>query len=158
MAEPENKTKSLAKVETSVCGLVLHNLEDMKTVAQLILQSGLAPDSFDTAEKIFVGLQTGAEVGLKPMQALNSIVVIKGKPTLWGDAALALVKRSGLLEYCKEYFELDGKKIQEKDIQYTTTDQYPDNLVAVCETKRIGDPDPVISVAKDTWAKAKTLV
>ena len=95
--EPKPKTTSLAKVETSVCGLVLNTLEDMKTVAQIILQSKLAPASFDTAEKIFVGLQTGAEIGLKPMQALNSIVVIKGKPTLWGDAPLGLVKRSGLL-------------------------------------------------------------
>ena len=94
MTEPKH---DLAKVETSTCGLVLNNLEDMKTVAQLVLQSGLAPDSFKTAEQIFVGLQAGAEVGLKPMQALNSIVVIRGKPTLWGDAALALVKRSGLL-------------------------------------------------------------
>ena len=93
----EDKAKALARVQTSVCGLVLNTLEDMKTVAQLILQSGLAPESFKTAEMIFVGLQTGAELGLKPMQALNSIVVIKGKPTLWGDAALALVKRSGLL-------------------------------------------------------------
>ena len=97
MSDPENKTQALSRVETSVCGLVLHNLEDMTTVAQVILQSGLAPESFDTKEKIFVGLQTGAEIGLKPMQALNSIVVIHGKPTLWGDAALALVKRSGLL-------------------------------------------------------------
>lgn len=95
--KPENKTEALARVETGVCGLVLHTLEDMKTVAQLILQSKWAPESYSTAEKIFVGLQTGAEIGLKPMQSLNSIVVIKGKPTLWGDAALALVKRSGLL-------------------------------------------------------------
>lgn len=109
--EPENKTKVLAKVETSVCGLVLHNLEDMKTVAQLILQSGLAPDSFKTAEQIFVGLQTGAEVGLKPMQALNSIVVIKGKPTLWGDAALALVKKSGLLRSFSEKVTGEGDEM-----------------------------------------------
>ncbi|KKM84087.1 hypothetical protein LCGC14_1302750 [marine sediment metagenome] len=95
--EPKPKISALAQVETSVCGLVLNTLEDMTTVAQIILQSKIAPDSFKTKEQIFVGLQTGAEIGLKPMQALNSIVVIHGKPTLWGDAALALVKRSGLL-------------------------------------------------------------
>ena len=101
MTEPAKpKTSVLAQVETSVCGLVLNNLEDMTTVAQIILQSKIAPDSFKTKEQIFVGLQTGAEIGLKPMQALNSIVVIKGKPTLWGDAPLGLVKKSGLLDYC----------------------------------------------------------
>lgn len=142
--KPENKTAVLARVETSVCGLVLNTLEDMKTVAQLILQSKLAPPSFDSAEKIFVGLQTGAEIGLKPMQSLNSIVVINGKPTLWGDAALALVKKSGLSEYCNEYFELHGEKVSEKDVQYATIDLYPDDLVAVCETKRKGEDEPVI--------------
>ena len=60
----EPKTSVLAKVETSVCGLVLNNLEDMTTVAQIILQSGIAPDSFKTKEQIFVGLKAGAEVGL----------------------------------------------------------------------------------------------
>jgi len=142
--EPENKAKALARVETSVCGLVLNTLEDMKTVAQIILQSKLAPESFKTSEQIFVGLQTGAEIGLKPMQALNSIVVIKGKPTLWGDAPLGLVKRSGLCEYCKEYFELDDKEILAKDIQYTDIKEYPNNLIAVCETKRKDAPEPVL--------------
>lgn len=149
--EPKPKTSVLAQVETSVCGLVLNNLEDMTTVAQIILQSNIAPDSFKTKEQIFVGLQTGAEIGLKPMQALNSIVVIKGKPTLWGDAALALVKRSGLCEYCKEYFVLpgeyteDGKvqKLSEIEMQYTNIDDYPDNLTAVCETKRKGEDEAV---------------
>jgi DNA-directed RNA polymerase subunit RPC12/RpoP len=108
MTDPENKANVLAKVETSVCGLVLHNLEDMTTVAQVILQSGLAPDSFKTKEQIFVGLQAGAEMGLKPMQSLNSIVVIHGKPTLWGDAALALVKRSGLLLFYAEEVTGEG--------------------------------------------------
>ncbi len=108
MTEPKPKTSALAQVETSVCGLVLNNLEDMTTVAQIILQSGIAPDSFKTKEQIFVGLQTGAEIGLKPMQALNSIVVIHGKPTLWGDAALALVKRSGLLREFSEKVTGEG--------------------------------------------------
>jgi len=55
-----------------------------------------------------VGLQAGAEIGLKPLQALNSIVVIHGKPTLWGDAALALVKRSGLLHSFSEKVTGEG--------------------------------------------------
>lgn len=139
--KPEDKTKVLAKVETSVCGLVLHTLEDMKTVAQLILQSGLAPDSFKTAEQIFVGLQTGAEVGLKPMQALNSIVVIKGKPTLWGDAALALVKRSGLLDEYTEKVTGEG-----------------DGMVAYVKSVRGDDDKSNVCIVETTFtvADAKT--
>jgi len=153
----EDKSKALARVETSVCGLVLNNLEDMTTVAQVILQSRLAPESFDTKEKIFVGLQAGAEIGLKPMQSLNSIVVIHGKPTLWGDAALALVKRSGLCEYCKEYYELKGVKLSGSDVQYADLIGYPDGLMAVCETKAFRDPLPVIRYFSVADAKLATL-
>jgi DNA-directed RNA polymerase subunit RPC12/RpoP len=129
----------------------------MKTVSQIILQSKLAPDSFQTSEQIFVGLQAGAECGLKPMQSLNSIVVIKGKPTLWGDAALALVKKSGLCEYVKEYFELKGVRLSEKDLQYADLIGYPDELIAVCETKATRDPEPVISYFSVADAKLARL-
>lgn len=94
--EPKSNT-SLAKVETGNRGLVLTNLDDMQMTAQLILQSGLCPDGYKTKAQVFVGIQAGAEMGLKPMQALNSIAIIHGRPTLWGDAALGLVKKSGLL-------------------------------------------------------------
>ena len=132
------------QIRTGNRGLQLHSLDDMYRFGQYITKSGLAPESFKTPEQVLVALQTGAEINLSPMQALNSIVVIKGKPTLWGDAALALVKCSGLLEYCNEYFELDGERIEEKDIQYENINDYPNDLVGVCETKRKGDPEPVI--------------
>ena len=38
-----------------------------------------------------VAIQHGLELGLGPMQSLQSIAVVQGRPVLWGDAALALV-------------------------------------------------------------------
>jgi hypothetical protein len=55
--------------------------------------------------QILVATQYGMELGLSPMAALNSICVVRSKPSLWGDAALALVKKSGLCEYVKETIE-----------------------------------------------------
>lgn len=105
----EPKTNAdLALVGTDNRGLVLTNLNDMQMASQIILQSGLCPDGYKTKEQVFVGLQAGAEIGLKPMQALNSIAVIRGKPTLWGDAALGLVKKSGLLSEFSEEVTGDG--------------------------------------------------
>lgn len=101
----------LARIQAGNTGLQLTNVEDMRTVSQIILQSCLAPDSYKTKEQIFVGLQSGAEIGLKPMQALNSIVVIHGKPTLWGDAALGLVKRSGLMKAFAEKVTGEGENM-----------------------------------------------
>jgi hypothetical protein len=60
-----------------------------------------------SVEKIFAAVTLGLEVGLKPMQALRSIYVVNGVPTLYGDSMLALVKASGELESIKEYSEGD---------------------------------------------------
>ena len=40
---------------------------------------------------ILVAIQWGSEIGLPPMQALQNIAVISGKPSIYGDAMLALV-------------------------------------------------------------------
>jgi hypothetical protein len=74
-----------------------------------------------------LAIQHGSEVGLSPMQSLQSIAVINGRPTIWGDAALALVQSSPVCEYVREYTEGEG-----------------DALVAVCEAKRRGYPAPTV--------------
>jgi hypothetical protein len=70
------------------------------------------------------------------MQSLQSIAVINGRPTIWGDAALALVQSSPQCLYVREYTEGEG-----------------DNLTAVCEVQRRGYPQP--TVAKFSVADAK---
>ena len=45
-----------------------------------------------------IAIMHGLEVGLSPLSALQRIAVINGRPTIWGDGALALVKASGLCE------------------------------------------------------------
>jgi hypothetical protein len=61
----------------------------------------MAPESLDTLEKVMVAILHGLEVGLTPMNALQSIAVINGRPTIWGDGAVGLIRASGLLEYMK---------------------------------------------------------
>jgi hypothetical protein len=75
-----------------------------------------------------LAIQHGSEVGLSPMQSLQSIAVINGRPTIWGDAALALVQSSPVCEYVREFTEGQGE-----------------NLTAVCECKRRGYPAPTVS-------------
>ena len=70
------------------------------------------------------------------MQSLQSIAVINGRPTIWGDAALALVQSSPVCEYVREYTEGEGE-----------------GLVAVCEAKRKGYPAP--TVVRFSMADAK---
>lgn len=49
-----------------------------------------------------MAIQWGMELGLQPMQAMQSIAVINGRPSLWGDAVIGLVRGSPVCEYIKE--------------------------------------------------------
>lgn len=63
-------------------------------MAQLLVKSGLIPQSLNTPEKVCVALQWGHELQLSPMVAVNNITVVNGKPTLSADVMSAVVKRS----------------------------------------------------------------
>jgi len=89
-------------------GLVLASLDDMWRFSTAVIKSGLAPSSFKTPEAVLIAIQYGAEVGLSPMQSLQSLAVINGRPSLYGDALPGLVWASGLLESLSETIEGQG--------------------------------------------------
>jgi len=109
-------------------GLALATFDDAYRFAKMVSASEFAPKDFKgKPESCLLAIQHGSEVGLSPMQSLQSIAVINGRPTIWGDAALALVQSSPVCEYVREYTEGEG-----------------DNLTAVCEAKRRGYPAPTV--------------
>lgn len=115
--------------QTQARGLALQSFDDAFRFSKMVASSDFAPKDFKgKPESCLLAIQHGSEVGLSPMQSLQSIAVINGRPTIWGDAALALVQASPVCEYVREYTEGDG-----------------DNLTAVCEAKRRGYPAPTIS-------------
>ncbi|HLL90363.1 MAG TPA: hypothetical protein VK324_13775 [Tepidisphaeraceae bacterium] len=109
-------------------GLQLKSYDELARFSATVYKSGLAPKGFDTAEAVFVAIQMGMECGLSPMAALRSIAVVNGRPAIYGDAALALVRSSGLLEDISEHYEGSPG-----------SDEYR----AVCVTKRKGASRPV---------------
>ena len=110
-------------------GLALATMGEAMQFASMVAKSDFAPKDFKgKPESCLLAIQHGSEVGLSPMQSLQSIAVINGRPTIWGDAALALVQSSPACEYIKEYIEGDG-----------------DQAVAVCEVKRRGYPAATVS-------------
>lgn len=61
--------------------------------AKIVAGSGMVPKAYiDNPGAVLVAVQMGAEVGLGPMASLQNIAVINGRPNLWGDAGLAIVK------------------------------------------------------------------
>lgn len=65
---------------------------DMIESAKLMASSGMLPVALrGKPQDIFVILQMGQELGLKPMQAINGINVIQGKPTMAPQTMIALI-------------------------------------------------------------------
>ena len=89
--------------------------------SEMLASSSMVPRAYQgKPQDVLVCVQWGYEMGLAPMQALQNIAVINGKPSVYGDAAMALVQASPVCEDVEEYFEDEG-----------TT-----NPVAVCVAKR----------------------
>jgi len=62
-------------------------------IAQTLAKSKVVPSALQgKADDVFAVLVMGAEIGIKPMQALNSINVIQGKPTISPQLMMAMVR------------------------------------------------------------------
>ena len=77
--------------------------------SKMLADSSMVPRAYQgKPQDIMVCVQWGYEIGLAPMQALQNIAVINGKPSVYGDAAMALVQASPVCEGVEEYMEGEG--------------------------------------------------
>lgn len=141
---------ALTQQNTQVRPILPMNIEDAFRLAKAFAMAEMLPKSYMTGsiEKAqsmaFTAMQLGAEVGMSPMQSIQSIAVINGMPSIWGDAQKALILNSGLCEYIKETYVGDFPN---------------DDFKAVCTVKRKGQDEVVeefsIADAKRAalWAK-----
>jgi hypothetical protein len=68
-------------------------LTEAMSASEAMARSQLVPKEFvGKPSNILVAMQWGNELGLSPMQSLQNIAIINGKPTMYGDALLALVR------------------------------------------------------------------
>jgi hypothetical protein len=100
-------TKKDALTLTKPSGaLVPQTLAEALDLAERLASSSLVPKSFaGKPNDVLVAVQMGAEVGLAPMQALQNIAVINGRPSMYGDAVLAVCQAHPDYEYCNETIE-----------------------------------------------------
>lgn len=134
---PEQTTSVVrAPIGMDESGIVVaRTLEEQFRYAAQVCRSGLVPAAFNTPEKVMVGMQFAAELGLRPISALRQIYVVNGLPSLWGDLPLALCRRSGQLDVFEEWF-IDSKSQRIKEDDYTSV-----VFGAVCRAKRTGRPE-----------------
>jgi hypothetical protein len=90
-------------------GLQLTSIDDVMRFARIVVQSGLAPKSFDTPEKVVIALVTGMELGISAMQSLQGLAVTNGRIGVMGDLALALCQASADFEdYQEDWLGAEG--------------------------------------------------
>ena len=90
-------------------GLCPQSLDEALRLAEIMAKSDIVPkDYIGKPGNILVAIQWGAEIGLAPLQAMSHIAVINGRPALWGDALLAIVRGSGLLASFEEDIGADS--------------------------------------------------
>jgi len=127
--------------------LAPQDFAQLTTFADLVSKSGLVPkDYIGKPGNVIVAVQMGVEIGLKPMQSLQNISVINGRPSLWGDALLALVKASGVCEYIHEEISADGETA-------TCETKRKGELKATTRTFTIKDATKAGLMTKDNWSK-----
>ena len=96
-----------------------------KRVAHTLAQSNIVPDAYrGRPNDVFVAINMGSELGMEPFQAIQSIAVIEGKPCLYGDGLIGVVRASPKCMWIEEELSEDG-------------------LTATCKTQRRSDPNPI---------------
>ena len=120
--------------------LTPHTFSEAVQFANLIAKSTMVPAEYrGKPENILLAVQWGGELGLSPLQALQNIAVINGKPSVYGDAMLGLVRGSHLCDDVIERIEGTGE-----------------SMAAVCEARRRGSA-PVTARFSVADAKAAGL-
>lgn len=114
--------RSVATRKTAAFSLIPTNFNEAERLAALIAASDFIPKDYKGKPgNVMVAMQMGAEIGLAPLQAVQNIAVINGRPSVWGDAGLAIVQGHKEFQDIIEKFEGTGNA-----------------LTAVCVLKRKG--------------------
>ena len=127
------------RMAPAVQPMELRTFAELERWAERAARTDMVPKDYKgKPDNIILAVQMGSELGLRPMQALVNIAVINGRPSVWGDALLALCKMHPAFVSCEETISGAG-----------------DARTATCTMIRRGEP-PVVrtfSVADAKTAK-----
>lgn len=154
--------------------LAVGSVRDRMDYAKALAVSNLLPTAYrKRPENVLVAMEFGAALGIPPIQAINSIHVIEGKPTASADLIASLVRRAGHKLRIETGRDGDGPtvtatliRVDDPEFAFTVTwtmakaraagllgkgvwRQYPDQMLrnrAVTEVCRQGAGDALYSV------------
>lgn len=130
------KSVELVGVEKAYA-IAPRNFEEAWRMGKAFMIAGMVPDSLRgntdeaTQAKVTLVIMKGLEVGLSPVGAVQNIMVVNNKPSIFGDGVSSLLQNSGKVEYIKT------------DITGTWGDTTKDYLVTVT-LKRKDQTEPYV--------------
>lgn len=114
----------------------------MKEMAKEFHLSGALPKHLENAHRVVMVLQAGAEMGIPPMQAVNTLYIVNGKVAMEGRAMLKQIIKGGVKVKWKE-------STNEKcTVELTREGEEPYE-----ETFTIEDARTANLLGKDNWKK-----
>jgi hypothetical protein len=108
VADPQRLDKAVQEFKPSPAFLAAGSMipksyPQVMELAVIMAKSGMVPkEMIGRPEACAVAIMFGLELGLSPTQAIQNIMVVNGRPTIWGDALKALIIGSGKCELFDE--------------------------------------------------------
>lgn len=143
----------LFRVGGQVRPLIPTTVDEIQKQASIIAQSGVVPKAFmdgSVVNKALVGMviMKGLEVGFAPLTALEWIMEVNGRLTVWGDGAMAILQGKQLVEDFKAFWcwtEKENDKAVEKQVPLKPfpfrglpPEKWPNDLSCLVKIKRVG--------------------
>jgi len=89
----EVKMKEIAQQQNNGFSLNPTNLTEAMKLSEMLSSSSMVPKQYlGKSSDTLIAMMLGVELRLNPIQSLQNIAVINGRPALWGDSMLALVQ------------------------------------------------------------------
>lgn len=128
-------------------GVELKSFEELFRMATAAVRAGFAPEGVKTPEQALVAMEYGMELGFTPMRALTVCPVINGRPSIMGDAALALLRRDGLIARDEPMVAYEG----DGDAR-TCTVSFPSSHPGIAASFSVQDAKKAGLWGKRAWA------
>lgn len=119
-------TRALAPAPTPGFSYITAGLQERADYIARLAPSTILPTAYrGNAANAFVAAETGAALGLEPLQALASIAVINGRATLSSDLMAAVIRRAGhtlrIVENSPESVTATLIRADDKKFEFTVT-------------------------------------
>lgn len=85
----------IEKPKNDVNVMDFSNFEKAWKMVEMLCKAKCIPQNFwDNPEDALVVIQTGHEIGLSPMSSLRNMMIVNNRPSIYGDAMLALCMKT----------------------------------------------------------------